>query len=172
MKENKANDRILKLGKIWVFYRRHTDSKWALKRSWISLVIREIQWDKLQWDTWDIMSIQSLTRKCSQQPQTENNLHVHWKWMNKQTVIYPYIYNKRQVILPEKEWKFALCNNMDGFKRYGDGQGGLACCDSWGGKELNTAERLNWTELMQIEIKEINMVSFYLYVESKKQMSK
>ena len=29
----------------------------------------------------------------------------------------------------------------------GDGQGGLACCDSWGGKESDTTEWLNWTEL-------------------------
>ena len=29
----------------------------------------------------------------------------------------------------------------------GDGQGGLACCGSWGGKESDTTERLNWTEL-------------------------
>ena len=29
----------------------------------------------------------------------------------------------------------------------GDGQGGLACCDSWGHKESDTTERLNWTEL-------------------------
>ena len=29
----------------------------------------------------------------------------------------------------------------------GDGQGGLACCNSCGRKELNTTERLNWTEL-------------------------
>ena len=28
----------------------------------------------------------------------------------------------------------------------GDGQGGLAWCDSWGGKESDTTERLNWTE--------------------------
>ena len=28
----------------------------------------------------------------------------------------------------------------------GDGQGGLACCDSWGRKELDTTEWLNWTE--------------------------
>ena len=28
----------------------------------------------------------------------------------------------------------------------GDGQGGLACCDSWGRKESDTTERLNWTE--------------------------
>ena len=29
----------------------------------------------------------------------------------------------------------------------GDGQGGLACCDSWGRKELDTTEQLNCTEL-------------------------
>ena len=29
----------------------------------------------------------------------------------------------------------------------GDGQGGLACCDSWGHKESDTTERLKWTEL-------------------------
>ena len=28
----------------------------------------------------------------------------------------------------------------------GDGQGGLACCSSWGCKESDTTERLNWTE--------------------------
>ena len=26
----------------------------------------------------------------------------------------------------------------------GDGQGGLACCGSWGHKESDTTERLNW----------------------------
>ena len=29
----------------------------------------------------------------------------------------------------------------------GDGQGGLACCGSWGRKVSDTTERLNWTEL-------------------------
>ena len=28
----------------------------------------------------------------------------------------------------------------------GDGQGGLACCNSWGRKESDTTERLNWTQ--------------------------
>ena len=28
----------------------------------------------------------------------------------------------------------------------GDGQGSLACCDSWGGKESDMTERLNWTD--------------------------
>ena len=43
----------------------------------------------------------------------------------------------------------------------GDGQGGLACCDSWGPKESDTTERLNWTELNHssphITGQEINM---------------
>ena len=30
----------------------------------------------------------------------------------------------------------------------GDGQGGLVCCSSWGRKELDMNERLNWTELI------------------------
>ena len=28
----------------------------------------------------------------------------------------------------------------------GDGQGGLECCDSWGRKESDRTERLNWTD--------------------------
>ena len=37
----------------------------------------------------------------------------------------------------ESEWTLGV----------GDGQGGLVCCDSWGCKESDTTERLNWTEL-------------------------
>ena len=36
----------------------------------------------------------------------------------------------------------------------GDGQGGLACCSSWGCKELDTTEWLNWT------IKRINSLLY------------
>ena len=35
---------------------------------------------------------------------------------------------------PESEWTLGV----------GDGQEGLACCDSWGRKESDTTERLNW----------------------------
>ena len=34
----------------------------------------------------------------------------------------------------------------------GDEQGGLACCDSWGRKKLDTTEWLNWTELKQPQV--------------------
>ena len=33
-----------------------------------------------------------------------------------------------------------------------DGQGSLTCCSSWGGKESDTTERLNWTEQSKIKI--------------------
>ena len=36
----------------------------------------------------------------------------------------------------ESEWTLGV----------GEGQGGLACCDSWGHKESDTTEQLNWTE--------------------------
>ena len=37
----------------------------------------------------------------------------------------------------------------------GDGQGGLACCSSWGRKELDTTEWLNWTESTETTFVEI-----------------
>ena len=40
----------------------------------------------------------------------------------------------------ESEWTLGV----------GDRQGGLACCDSWGHKESETIEHLNWTELNYI----------------------
>ena len=43
----------------------------------------------------------------------------------------------------------------------GDGQGGLACCNSWGCKELDTTEWLNWTELR--EDLDSPLWSFYLF---------
>ena len=33
----------------------------------------------------------------------------------------------------------------------GDGQGGLACCDSWGRRESDTTERLDWTDWLMLE---------------------
>ena len=38
------------------------------------------------------------------------------------------------------------------FEQAPGGQGGLVCCSPWGHKELNTAEWLNWTELIRSQI--------------------
>ena len=44
-------------------------------------------------------------------------------------------------------WLDGITDSMDmslgEFPGVGDGQGGLACCDSWGRKEEDTTERLN-----------------------------
>ena len=42
----------------------------------------------------------------------------------------------------------------------GDGQGGLVCCDSWGHKQSDTTERLNWTE----HAEEKYLINFYFSV--------
>ena len=34
----------------------------------------------------------------------------------------------------------------------GDGKGGLVCCNSWGRKESDTSEWLNWTETLKTEL--------------------
>ena len=45
----------------------------------------------------------------------------------------------------------------------GDGQGGLACCDSWGCKESDTTEWLNWKTLLMIYWKK----SWFCYLHQK-----
>ena len=42
----------------------------------------------------------------------------------------------------------------------GDAQGGLACCDSWGRKESDTTEQLNWTELNAIILEHIRISTY------------
>ena len=46
----------------------------------------------------------------------------------------------------------------------GDGHVGLVCCDSWGCKESDMTERLNWTELIDIIFSvlfhRVNLLSF------------
>ena len=45
----------------------------------------------------------------------------------------------------------------------GDGQGGLACCSSWGHKELDMTERRNWTEGTQFLNAPIRYTPFRTY---------
>ena len=48
----------------------------------------------------------------------------------------------------ESEWTLGV----------GDGQGGLACCDSWDCKESDTTEWINWTELKLCYSRDSNCV--------------
>ena len=49
----------------------------------------------------------------------------------------------------------------------GDGQGGLACCGSWGHKESDTTEQLNWTEFALIHGPNIlDSYAIFLFIAS------
>ena len=62
-----------------------------------------------------------------------------WRWEEKET--------------PENEmvgWHHWLNGHeFEQALRVGDGQGSLACCDSWGCEELDMTEWLYWTELLR-----------------------
>ena len=72
------------------------------------------------------------------------------------------------VIRPAKE----LNHRLDGREfawtpGVGDGQGGLACCDSWGHKESDMTERLKWTELKELKRKKINFLHPYRFLTAR-----
>ena len=46
----------------------------------------------------------------------------------------------------------------------GDGQGGLACCNSWGHKESDTTEQLNWTELKGTKMRKISNHFYHCHI--------
>ena len=48
----------------------------------------------------------------------------------------------------------------------GDGQGGLACCNSWGRKESDTTERLNWTELNWLNFEDFSCRNGFIRLQS------
>ena len=52
-------------------------------------------------------------------------------------------------------WLDGITDSMDLFEwilGVGDGQVGLACCNSWGGKQSDMTEQLNWTELIRFRL--------------------
>ena len=64
-------------------------------------------------------------------------------------------------------WLDGITDSMDvslsELRGDGDGQGGLECCDSWGRKESDMTERLNWTELNWSDYNNKSSVSYSPY---------
>ena len=67
------------------------------------------------------------------------------------TLMLEKIEDRRRRVMTEDEmfgWHHRVNGHEFGWTPgVGEGQGGLVCCDSWGRKELDMTEQLNWTEL-------------------------
>ena len=107
---------------------------------------------------------------------TEPNSHIAgrcftdwamWEAFNNQLCIYNQLPNIAFLLVFRSHLSTALEGRINASSSYtftncpiefewtpgdGDGQGGLACCDSWDRKESGTTERLNWTELNMFKI--------------------
>ena len=97
-------------------------------------------WSPLGWTSWISLQTKGLARVFSRttvqkhqffsaQLSSKSNSHIHTWPLEKRCHHW----------LDGHEFKWTLGIH--------DGQGGMACCDSWGHKELDTTEWLNWTEL-------------------------
>ena len=80
--------------------------------------------------------------------------HLMWSVDSlEKTLILGKIEGRRRRGRSRMRWLDGITDSMDTTLEWTpgvrDGQGGLACCDSWGRKESDTTERLNWTELGQ-----------------------
>ena len=106
-------------------------------------------------------------RRSNQSILKEISPGVHWKdWSKAETLVLWPRYVKSWLIGKDSDagrdwgqeekgttedemagWHDWLDGRESGWTRgVGDGQGGLACCNSWGRKESDTTEWLNWTD--------------------------
>ena len=67
----------------------------------------------------------------------------------------------------DRGWDGWMHHRLDGHEfestpGVGDGQEGLACCDSWGCKESATTEQLNWNKLIRLDSIKYHITLFFL----------
>ena len=89
------------------------------------------------------------------QEKKNNKRHPNLKGRNKNVIICRLlggIGGRRRRGRERMRWLHAWHHQLDGHEfewapGVGDGQGGLVCCNSWGCKESDTTEWLNWTDV-------------------------
>ena len=74
-------------------------------------------------------------------------LLLDWKYFEVRDALLGGIGGRRRGGRQSMRWLDGITNSMDMTPGVGDGQGGLACCDSRGHQESDTTECLNSTEL-------------------------
>ena len=83
--------------------------------------------------------------------------HLMWRAdSSEKTLILGKIEGRRRRGRQRMRWLDGITDSMDmglGRLAVGDGQGGLVCCSSWGHKESDTTEQLNWNEWDLFKVK-------------------
>ena len=123
---------------------------YPLQYSWTSFVAQLVKNPHAIWETWvwSLGWVDPLEKRAA----THSSIlawRISWKSMGSQRVRHEgaiFIFTFHNIYLAG--WH----HQLDGLEsewtpEVGDGQGGLACCNSWDHKESDTTEWLNWTEL-------------------------
>ena len=135
----KAECRRIDASELW-FWRRLLRVPWTARRSNQS-ILKEISPE---------YSLEGLMLKLK----LKYFGHLMWRADSfEKTLIPGRIEGKRRRGRQRMRWSDGITDSMDmdlGRLGVGDGQGSLACCGSWGHKEPDTTEWLNWTELIPI----------------------
>ena len=121
------------------------------------MVVAPIQWFEKSWRSIQIYVTSPSPRKKIYMGLMEASqwlqrmwLHFPFKWVSISwaTIIYTggwsstcRIWRPPNFLASPTRWTWVWVNSGSG-----DGQGGLACCNSWGHKESDMTEWLNWTE--------------------------
>ena len=143
---------VFSSGHVWMWKLEYKES-WALKNWCFWTVVLE----KTLESPFDCKEIQPVHPKVDQSWTVEAETPILWppdakSWLTWKDPDARKDWGQEEKGTTEDEivgWHHWL--NGHGFRWtlvVGDGQGGLACCGSWGRKESDTTERLNWTELL------------------------
>ena len=123
---------------------------YPLQYSWTSLVAQLVKNPHAIWEAsvWSLGWVDPLEKRAA----THSSIlawRISWKSMGSQRVRHEwaiFIFTFHNIYLAGWHHRLDGCES-EWTPEAGDGQRGLACCNSWDHKESDTTEWLNWTEL-------------------------
>ena len=147
------------MGSIWCWERLKAGGEWD-DRGWDGLMPSQTQWTWV-WASSGIGDGQGSLMCCSAWGHKESDITERLNWTTywvklmrrvdslEKTLMLGGIGGRRRRGWQRMIWLDGITDDgreSEWTLGVGDGQGGLACCDSWGCKESDTTERLNWTD--------------------------
>ena len=119
-------------GVLWFMGSQRVGHDWATELNWTAGAQGSIP----GWETKIPQSVRCGFKKNGKKNHVTSRDTVHGIWVSSSTT------------LVWHQWLNG--HEFEQAPGVGDGQGNLACCSPWSWKELDTTERLNWTELVRL----------------------